>query len=233
MKIEINGTVLAAAVLAAPVAVVGVLHRYAKRHQGTEEEVTGTFPGDDLVPESPGIATRAITIDAPPEKVWPLINQIGQHKAGFYSFSGFERMAHFLIHNTYTPQARWQDTAPGDWIFYGQQGIGSQIVEHVPQEYFTMLSDSRRPPTADGAIAWVPPGWEEYAWTWNFHLRRLPDGRTRLISRTGGWGRLGDRHPRLGTFINTYVWGWSGTVMTTRMLEVIRACAEGKRFIHT
>lgn len=230
MKIEFSGTILAPALAAAPVAIVLAFNRYRRRHHATPEEANRQYPGDDLVPEVPGFDTRAITIDAPPEKVWPLINQLGQDRAGFYSFSTFERIVHFLIHNTYEPQARWQHKA-GDWIFYGQQGIGSGIVEHVPGEYMTTLSDTRKPPTQDGAIAWAPPGWNQYAFCWNFHLIPLPDGRTRFISRTGGWGELGDRHPRLGTFINTYLWGWSGTVMTTRMLEVIRACAESKPFI--
>ena len=104
-------------------------------------------------------------------------------------------------------------------ISFAAAGIGGLASAHAGDVYRQMIQP-----------AWAPPGWNQYAFCWNFHLIPLPDGRTRFISRTGGWGELGDRHPRLGTFINTYLWGWSGTVMTTRMLEVIRACAESKPF---
>ena len=231
MKIEFSAKVLAGAVATAPVAAIWGLTQYAKRHQGTPEEAARSYPGDDLVPESPGMGTRAITIDAPQEKVWLLINQLGLDTAGFYSFSIFERLSHFLIHNTYEPQVRFQHTKAGDWIFYGQQGIGSGIIEHVPGKYMTTLSDTRKPPTQEGAIAWLPAGWKQYAWCWNFHVTELPGGKTRLIFRLGGWGEIDEHHKKLGIFMNSYLWGWSGTVMTTRMLEVLRACAEGKPFI--
>jgi hypothetical protein len=44
------------------------------------------MPGDGLVPKSHFTATRAITIDAPPEAVWPWVMQVGFNRAGFYSF---------------------------------------------------------------------------------------------------------------------------------------------------
>jgi hypothetical protein len=44
------------------------------------------LPGDDLVPEAEAIDTRAIDIDAPPEKVWPWLVQMGYGRAGWYSY---------------------------------------------------------------------------------------------------------------------------------------------------
>jgi hypothetical protein len=43
------------------------------------------MPGDDLVPGCQYSCTRAITIDAPPDAVWPWLVQVGFGKAGFYS----------------------------------------------------------------------------------------------------------------------------------------------------
>ncbi len=230
MKIEFNGKVVAGLVAAAPVVAVALFNQYGKRHMATAEESAKDYPGDDLM-EGPA-STRAITIDAPREKVWPLINQIGQHKAGFYSFSIFERVARFLIHNTYPPQARWQHTKAGDWVFYGQQGIGSAIIDHNPEEfYFTMLSDTRRPPEQEGAIAWLPPGMSEFGWIWNFHLIELPDGRTRLIMRNKAIAKPAEKNAWLGVITAGYMWGWSSNVMTVRMLDVLKAVAEGKSFI--
>ncbi|UCC43607.1 MAG: hypothetical protein JSU65_10765, partial [Candidatus Zixiibacteriota bacterium] len=42
--------------------------------------------GDELH-ENPNFnATRAVTINAPPEEIWPWIVQIGYGRAGFYNF---------------------------------------------------------------------------------------------------------------------------------------------------
>ncbi len=88
----------------APIGVIAYLNQYQKRYvvDTTPEETP--LPGDDLLTdEGRNYVTMSIDIDAPPERVWPLINQIGQNKAGFYSFATFERMGHFLITNTYVP----------------------------------------------------------------------------------------------------------------------------------
>lgn len=98
MKIECDGRVLAAAAIAAPVGVVAAFNRYQKQYVIPESEVHEPFPGDDLVAEEgASTTTMAIEIDASPSAVWPHLNQLGQDKAGFYSFSIFERAVHFLI----------------------------------------------------------------------------------------------------------------------------------------
>ena len=214
----------------APIGVVAYLNQYQKRYvvDTTPEETP--LPGDDLLTdEGRNYVTMSIDIDAPPERVWPLINQIGQNKAGFYSFVTFERMVHFLITNTYVPVEEWQDTKVGDWTPYGQQGIGHEVVLLEPGKYFVGLSDSRRPPTMDGAYAWTPAGTEEFAWTWGFFLEELPGGRTRFTTRNLSWAEISNGP--LALIVAGLMWGWSSGVMQTRMLEVVKACAEGKNFI--
>ena len=44
------------------------------------------LPGDDLVPVAEAVDTRGIDIDAPPEKVWPWLVQMGYGRAGWYSY---------------------------------------------------------------------------------------------------------------------------------------------------
>ncbi len=51
------------------------------------------MPGDEFVPEASFNDTRAITIDAPPEAVWPWLVQIGYGRAGFYSYDLFDNAA--------------------------------------------------------------------------------------------------------------------------------------------
>ena len=45
------------------------------------------LPGDEIVPRPLWASTRAITIDAPPEQVWPWVVQMGfpPHRAGWYT----------------------------------------------------------------------------------------------------------------------------------------------------
>jgi hypothetical protein len=68
---------------AVPVWVVSpVLRRWHMRWGAATEEVTAAMPGDDVVPRAQFNATRAITIDARPEDVWPWIMQLGYGRAG-------------------------------------------------------------------------------------------------------------------------------------------------------
>jgi hypothetical protein len=58
----------------------------------TEAEVQRRMPGDDLYTHPLFLATRAITIDAPPDKIWPWIVQMGYSRAGFYGYDILENI---------------------------------------------------------------------------------------------------------------------------------------------
>ena len=64
----------------------------------TAAEVARRLPSDDLVTDPTFDATRAITLDAPPEQVWPWLVQIGLTRAGWYSYD--------LLDNLGRPSAR-------------------------------------------------------------------------------------------------------------------------------
>src|SRR5918995_697871 len=55
------------------------------RWGASPDEITEALPGDDFLPRAQFQATRAITIDAPPDRVWPWLVQVGCLRAGFYS----------------------------------------------------------------------------------------------------------------------------------------------------
>lgn len=44
------------------------------------------FPGDGLMPVPKKTITHAITINAPPERIWPWLIQMGAGRAGWYSY---------------------------------------------------------------------------------------------------------------------------------------------------
>jgi hypothetical protein len=60
------------------------------RWGATDSELAGAMPGDGEVPEPQFVVTRAVTIAAPPEAVWPWIVQIGYHRAGWYAHDLFD-----------------------------------------------------------------------------------------------------------------------------------------------
>jgi hypothetical protein len=66
---------------------VGWLSLYRPLRWGaTPEEATGSMPGDDVVPAPTFNATRAVTVHAPGEAIWPWIVQIGFGRAGWYAY---------------------------------------------------------------------------------------------------------------------------------------------------
>lgn len=79
-------------------------------------EAEKPLPGDSLVPDAASGANRAITIQAPPERVWPWVAQIGQGRGGFYSYTWLENLVGCQIVNADRIHAEWQDIKPGDGI---------------------------------------------------------------------------------------------------------------------
>jgi hypothetical protein len=78
-----------ATLVALPLAVAIALLRWGARWGSTAEERASRLPGDDFLAEDSAhrrivAMTRAISIAAPPERVWPWIAQLGRG-AGWYS----------------------------------------------------------------------------------------------------------------------------------------------------
>ena len=79
---------------AAAAATAYLVHRVGKRSGVTNEEMNAVLPGDELVTQPMWGSTRAITIDAPVEEVWPWIVQMGfpTHRAGWYTRYVLDRL---------------------------------------------------------------------------------------------------------------------------------------------
>jgi hypothetical protein len=85
-----------------------------RRWGATAEEVDMPLPGDELVPEPGYHHTRAVTVGAPAEDVWPWLAQIGQDRGGFYSYAWLENLAGCDIRNADRIHPEWQDVRAGD-----------------------------------------------------------------------------------------------------------------------
>jgi hypothetical protein len=166
---------------------------------GNERGVTG----DDLVAKADLVETRAIDIDAPAEKVWPWLAQMGYGRGGWYGFSAVDR-AWTPAGGPRTASAdtileEFQDLAEGDLVpTHPQGGFVARVVE--PNEALVLFLDDElmreqieefvadatdaieeRGGTAamDFDLTNMPP----YQVTLAFELEELPGGRTRLIER--------------------------------------------------
>ena len=65
-----------------------------------------------LVPQT----TRAVTVDAPVEEVWPWLAQIGQDRGGFYSYAWLENLAGCRLRNAHRIHPEWQHSEIGETI---------------------------------------------------------------------------------------------------------------------
>ena len=143
------------------------------------DEVLAPLPGDELVSEHALRTSRAVTIDAPVESVWPWLAQIGENRGGFYSYSMLERAVGADIHNARTIHPEWQDLRIGDTIWLAQRyGAGArQVVVAVRANSHLVLMSLRD-------YERVQRG-EKASGAWGFHLLR-EEGRTRLLVRGSG-----------------------------------------------
>ncbi len=61
--------------------------RPRQMHWGaTPEEAARTLPYDELVPNPTWSSTRAVTVEATPEQIWPWLVQMGWGRAGWYGY---------------------------------------------------------------------------------------------------------------------------------------------------
>jgi hypothetical protein len=135
-----------------------VIQPWQHRWGATDEEVARTMPGDEVIPGAAS-TTRAITIGAQPEQVWPWLVQIGFGRAGWYSYD--------WIDNDGRPSADevlpdHQHLEVGDQILM-VPGMGPRVRAIDPHR--SLLCG------------------DEEGGTWSLGLYPDDEGRTRLVSR--------------------------------------------------
>jgi len=165
----------------------------------TGEEAVARLPGDELLEDADGVATRAITIDAPAAAVWPWIAQMGPSpRGGAYTYDWIENLLGLNMHSADRVLPEYQHPEVGDGFGYGPNTMSFRRVEaeHV------LATQS-----ADGN------------WVWTFVLTEQ-DGRTRLLSRN----RF--RLPKLKDRIGMIPMEPASLLMEHKMLHGIKARAE-------
>jgi hypothetical protein len=101
----------------------------------TARERGMALPGDDLLADPGRTSTLAITINAPADVIWQWLVQVGQDRAGFYSYTWLENLLGSDIHNTDVIRPEWQQLAAGDsWRMVPPDylgGVGKDAVDPV------------------------------------------------------------------------------------------------------
>jgi hypothetical protein len=62
-----------------------LLIHLGRSYGSTARERASSLPGDHIVAEPEVVTNHAITIEAPPESIWPWLTQMGWHRAGWYT----------------------------------------------------------------------------------------------------------------------------------------------------
>jgi hypothetical protein len=226
-KLRDVGIALGAALSAVTAMYVFVIRPWQLRRGATDEEVNRELPGDDLVPNSKHGYTQAITIDAPPAKVWPWVVQIGYKRAGWYSHDGLHRMMGIAgsVENEEQSAERiipeLQDLKVGDVIEIAPE-MGYRVVRLEPERAMVLLS--RVATIGDWrSLEDDEPLSDEYlisSWTW--YLEEIEGGKTRLIVRVRS-----DYSGSLGTTLAVVVPNELGSlVMQPKTMQGIKGRVE-------
>ena len=193
------------------------------------DEATRGLPGDELVPDAQAIDTRGITIEAPPERIWPWLVQMGYGRGGWYSIDQFDmrgRSAERIVD-------AWQDLAVGD-VVPTHPGGGFKVKVLEPNRALVLFGDpsTMQPMThpegeglpaglaASGSFLAATPS--EFRASWSFVLDPLGPNRTRLVERMRYWSAEGTPVSKAALSLL----GFGAFVMMQRQMSGIRTRVE-------
>ncbi len=128
----------------------------------TAEEVAMALPGDEVVVRPTFNATRAVSVAAPAECIYPWLVQMGVGRAGWYSYDVLDNLARPSA-TEILPQH--QQIAVGDVVPMSPDGLqGMRVLDFSP----------------DSSLLWWD-GVGDSTWVWSIQQRA--DGTSRLVSR--------------------------------------------------
>lgn len=204
----------AGSVLASMALYALVLRRRQLQWGAAPEEVTGRLPGDELLAQTDLTATRAITIRAGLEQVWPWLAQMGQGRGGLYSYDWLENLVGCRMNSAEEIVAEWQDVRLGD-RFRLHPDMALTVVAIEPPYALVVRGGI----SASGQVTTDDPT-APYDFTWAFVLVRQSSHRTRLLVRERYSYHTAAARPMVELV------SVASFVMTERMMRGIRDRAE-------
>jgi uncharacterized protein YndB with AHSA1/START domain len=144
----------------------------------TYQETQESLPGDEIVGQARYRTTHAVTIDAPPDSVWPWLAQIGQGRGGMYSYDWLENLVGLRMHTLFRIHPELQRLKVGDVIRMVPEGTEPDlhfVVARIePPHLLVLAGDTTREEAIESNLPYP---------AWTFLLRELPEGGTRLVVR--------------------------------------------------
>jgi hypothetical protein len=138
------GSLVAVGVVVAAVAIyLGLVRPWQVRWGATADEVARSMPGDGILGLGAPSTTRAITIGAPADRVWPWLAQLGFGRAGWYSYDWLDNDGHPSATQI---RPEWQHLRPGDQILM-MPGSGFDVVSVEDGHCFVASAP-------DGTMSW-------------------------------------------------------------------------------
>jgi hypothetical protein len=158
------------ATLASTAVLLLIVRRRYLRWGATDQEISESLPGDDLLSSANLIATRAVSIQTSSENVWPWTAQLGQGRGGLYSYDLLENLVGCDMHSAdrILPQ-------------YQAVDVGDDFRLHPRVALKVALLDPGNALVVQGGVPLgtaAPP----YDFTWAFVLNK-GDRSTRLVIR--------------------------------------------------
>jgi hypothetical protein len=135
-------------------------------YKASYEEQHRDMAADFIVANPIYKETRAITINAPVERIWPWLAQMGSDRGGWYAYDWIDNSNHPSA-KTILPE--YQNVAPGD------------IMPALPGMKDIFLITAVDPPY--NLILTVPDPKFGSRVSWEFHLETVDQGQSRLIVR--------------------------------------------------
>ena len=164
----------------------------------TTEEIHGSIVGDNLCRDATLIATRSITISAPPKDVFPWIRQMGFGRAGWYSYDWIDNLGRKSATKVHE---EWQSVESGDKIPSGPISFTAAIVEAPRHFVLEIKSLGKKSPKLHFTLA--------------YELREDPQG-TRLVTRMRSHIKL-----PFGSLFERFILGPGDGIMLRRQLLTI------------
>jgi hypothetical protein len=115
-----------------------VIRPWHMRWGATDAELALPLPIDPHITADHVVSTRAVTVHASAAEIWPWLVQLGQERAGFYSYEWLENLFAADMRNGDRIVPEWQNPQVGRRISYMRDGPGATI-SLIEPEHMLML----------------------------------------------------------------------------------------------
>ena len=190
-----------------------IVGRWLRDWGSTRDERARSWPGDELTREPVAVFTRAVSVDAAPERVWPWLVQFGLGRAGFYSYELLERAAGIPVRNVEAILTDHQALEVGDEIKLHPDAPGIRVAKIAPRHALCFGSPPDEP---EGDVP-------DPRRSWSLYLEPHAEGSSRVVLRSCLEAlRRPTTAKRLGLALEVPV----DFLMEQRMLRTVRRLAE-------